>query len=176
MKFFLFGTFRFINSVIMFMPFHCIRAFWTKIFLGKKGKNVYFSRNIDIRNPRNIYIGSNCVFNKKIVFDGRTASIHIGNNVDIAQEVNIWTLEHDILGDKHESVAKNVVIGDNVWIASRVSILPGVTIGTGAVIACGAIVTKDIPPLAIAGGIPAKIIKCRRSMPEFNLSAKRYFE
>lgn len=56
-----------------------------------------------------------------------------------------------------------IAIGNDVWIATNAVILPGVTIGDGAVIGAGAIVTKDIPPYAIAVGVPAKIIKYRFS-------------
>lgn len=54
-----------------------------------------------------------------------------------------------------------VVIGNDVWIGSSAKIMEGVTIGDGAVVAAGAIVTRDVPPYAIVGGIPAKIIKYR---------------
>lgn len=54
-----------------------------------------------------------------------------------------------------------VVIGNDVWIATNTVILSGVTIGDGAVIAAGAIVTKDVPPYAVVGGVPARILKYR---------------
>lgn len=54
-----------------------------------------------------------------------------------------------------------VTIGNDVWIGTRAMILDGVTVGDGAVIAAGAVVTKDVPPYAIVGGVPAKIIKFR---------------
>lgn len=58
---------------------------------------------------------------------------------------------------------KKINIGNDVWIGTHVLILGGVTIGDGAVIAAGAVVTKDVPPYAIVGGVPAKVIKYRFS-------------
>jgi acetyltransferase-like isoleucine patch superfamily enzyme len=55
----------------------------------------------------------------------------------------------------------DVVIEDDVWIGTRAIILHGVTIGRGAIIGAGAVVTKNVPPYAIVGGVPAKIIKFR---------------
>lgn len=57
----------------------------------------------------------------------------------------------------------DIIIGDDVWIGYGAKILSGVTIGQGAVVAAGAIVTKDIPPYAIVGGVPAKVLKYRFS-------------
>lgn len=56
-----------------------------------------------------------------------------------------------------------IVVGNDVWIATRAIIMSGVTIGDGAVIAAGSVVTRDVPPYAIVGGNPAKIIKYRFS-------------
>ena len=55
----------------------------------------------------------------------------------------------------------DIVIKNDVWIGVNSTILDGITIGNGAVIAAGSIVTKDVPPYAIVGGNPAKIIKYR---------------
>lgn len=56
-----------------------------------------------------------------------------------------------------------VNIGNDVWIGDNVCIKNGITIGDGAVVAMGAVVTKNVPPYAIVGGVPARIIKYRFS-------------
>ena len=54
-----------------------------------------------------------------------------------------------------------VRIGNDVWLGANATILSGVTIGDGAVVAAGAVVTESVPPYAIVGGVPARVIKYR---------------
>ena len=56
---------------------------------------------------------------------------------------------------------KQTAIGNDVFIGANVTVLDGVTVGDGAVIGAGAVVTKDIPPYAIAVGVPAKVVRYR---------------
>ena len=86
-------------------------------------------------------------------------SITIGKGVVISENVTIRDSDdHTIVGsEKH--MTQPVVIGDHVWIGMNVTILKGVTIGSGAVIAAGSVVTRDVPANALAGGVPARIIK-----------------
>ncbi|SPF50174.1 putative acetyltransferase, trimeric LpxA-like domain [Syntrophobacter sp. SbD1] len=56
---------------------------------------------------------------------------------------------------------KKITIEKDVWIGAQVVILPGIKIGEGAIIAAGAVVTKDVPPFAIVGGVPAGMIRMR---------------
>lgn len=56
-----------------------------------------------------------------------------------------------------------IKIGNDVWIGSNAIIIDGVKIGDGAIIAAGAVVNRDVPPYAVVGGIPARIIKYRFS-------------
>lgn len=67
-----------------------------------------------------------------------------------------WS-QHDTFEAKNDSV----IIGHDVWIGARVIITSGVRIGDGAIVAAGAVVTRDVPPYAVVGGVPAKIIKMR---------------
>ena len=72
----------------------------------------------------------------------------------------VWSEQN--IGDK--PLAENKVhVGNDVWIGSHVLINGGVTIGDGAVIGAGAVVVKDVPPYAIVGGVPARVIRYRFS-------------
>jgi acetyltransferase-like isoleucine patch superfamily enzyme len=61
-----------------------------------------------------------------------------------------------------------VFIGHDVWIGANAIIKGGLTIGNGAIVASGSVVTKDVPPYAVVGGVPAKVIKYRFSDDEIN--------
>ncbi len=54
-----------------------------------------------------------------------------------------------------------VLIGNDVWIGTNAMILDGLSIGNGAIVAAGAVVTKNVPPYAVVGGVPAHVIKYR---------------
>jgi chloramphenicol O-acetyltransferase type B len=58
-------------------------------------------------------------------------------------------------------VGAPVTIGNDVWIGARVIVLPGVQIGDQAIVGAGAVVTKDVEPLAIVAGNPARVIRLR---------------
>ena len=56
---------------------------------------------------------------------------------------------------------QRILIGNDVWIGVNAVVLDGITIGSGAIVAACAVVTKDVPPYAIVGGVPAKILRFR---------------
>lgn len=69
--------------------------------------------------------------------------------------------KQSVIEQGNPRLLKQTIIGNDVWIGTSAIIMQGVNIGDGAVIASGAVVTKDVPPYAIVGGVPAKIIKYR---------------
>lgn len=110
-----------------------------------------------------------------VTFNNKTKLI-IGNYVSIAQNVYfLLDVEHNLnhlstypfmkrIYNIDEAFSKgDIIVEDDVWIGFGSIILSGVKIGRGSVVAAGSVVTKDIPPYAIVGGTPAKIIKYRFS-------------
>jgi len=133
--------------------------------LKSVGKRPIIKGPITISHPENVSFGDDVSCNPGLYANG-IGGIDIGNHVHIGQNLRIITQNHNYdkplcLPSDMDSIREPVVIGDSVWIGDNVCIVPGVTIGEGAVIAMGSIVTKDIPPLAVAGGAPARIIKMR---------------
>ena len=72
-----------------------------------------------------------------------------------------WDKKHWVFKYLNSEKKISIEIGNDVWIGSRATILEGVNIGDGVVVAAGAVVTKDVPPYAIVGGVPARIIRYR---------------
>jgi acetyltransferase-like isoleucine patch superfamily enzyme len=170
MKAYLFGFIKYVfREWLMYVPSRRVRMFFIRLATNHVGSGVYVAMGLDLRGTRGkVRIGNDCVINKRVLLDGR-GEIIIGNNVDIGQETNIWTAEHDPNSDKHETRIGKVVIEDYVWLATRVTILPDVTIGKGAVVATGSIVTKSVPSMAIVAGVPAKIIGWRNNKLNYKL-------
>jgi maltose O-acetyltransferase len=97
--------------------------------------------------------------------------VRIGRDVMMGPDVIIYTHNHEFaridrpMRLQGASGKRAVIIDDDVWIGARAIILPGVRIGQGAIVGAGAIVTRDVPPLAIVAGNPARLIRMRGRDP-----------
>ncbi len=102
---------------------------------------------------------------------GGAGGVTIGENVLIGQYVSFHPQNH-VFDDpevpiKHQGTTEEgIVIEDDVWIGARVTILDGVRVGRGAVIAAGSVITRDVPPYAVVGGVPAKVLKWRKPLSD----------
>ena len=110
MKIFLSGLFHSLLNIIMSFPCHIVRQLILSLVLKKKGNHTAICRNVELRSPYRITIGSNSVINKRVLLDGRGGELIIGNNVDIAQEVYIWTEQHDYDSPNYSNKGGNIVI------------------------------------------------------------------
>lgn len=125
--------------------------------------------------PEGLKIGPHTTIGNDGFFDARDG-ITIGSSVNIAGEVRIYTREHDIDAPDFAEVGGPVFIDDYAYIGTRVTILPGVRVGYGAVVASGAVVTKDVPPYALVGGVPAKVIRERARDLRYKLGYAKKFQ
>ena len=143
----------------------------------KKNKNNFTTADC-IFNINKVFVGNGTYGNLYIrTFGNPNEYVSIGNYCSIADGVKIISGGNHCLdsissfpfssyygNDEIKALTNgNIIIDDDVWLCTNAVILSGVHIGKGAVVAAGAIVTKDIPPYAIVGGVPARIIKYRFS-------------
>jgi len=112
----------------------------------------------DLITEEYVYAGNNCLIYPKV---------KIGRYTMLAQNVQIIGSDHNFKEVGTPTIfagrekIKETYIGRDVWIGANTIIMTGVKIGDGSIIAAGSVVTKDIPLLVIAGGVPAKVIRKR---------------
>ncbi|USD38558.1 sugar O-acetyltransferase [Ferrimonas sp. SCSIO 43195] len=110
---------------------------------------------------RHIEMGERCFLNMGVtMLDG--ARITLGRNVMVGPNCQFYTAGHSL--DYHQrrnwqTICRPIVVEDDVWIGGSVVIAQGVTIGRGAVIAANSTVTRDVEPLTLMAGSPARCIR-----------------
>ena len=166
-----------------------VRKIWYKRFFSHSD-NLSIGIGCEFISPQmisffgNSYIGANCYFNAdggqievgKAAAFNRGAHINascggkivIGDHCLIGPGVVMRTADHDfsrtdLLIQNQGHNQEDIIIEDDVWIGANAIVLKGVHIGRGAIIGAGAVVTKNIPSMAIAVGIPAKPLRWREA-------------
>lgn len=118
--------------------------------------------SVEIKYPENIVLGRDVILGPGSTL-GAKAQIRLGDHVRLSKDVVVETagLDFGTRTTPYEHIASPIDIGEGVWIGARAMILGGVTIGAHAVVAAGSIVTRDVPPRAVVGGVPAKVLTPR---------------
>lgn len=166
------GGDRMINKILRYCKLILFRRQWKK----KNSVNFTYAKNyFDIES---VTVGRYTYGPIEVDSDVPDVSLKIGSFCSIGEETifllgkdheihhfSTYPFKYKLLKNTvYESLSKgDIIVGDDVWFGQRTTILSGVTIGQGAVIAAGAIVTKDVPPYAIVGGSPARVLKYRFS-------------
>jgi maltose O-acetyltransferase len=136
----------------------CVRA-----MTGTPCRELEIEANVLIGTGRDVAIGDRCQINEEC----RLRNVIIGNNVMIAPQVMIPHSGHfydriDVpMRDQPAKYYPSTILEDDVWIGSRAIIMHGVRIGKGSIVAAGSVVVKDVEPLSIVGGNPARLIRMR---------------
>lgn len=130
----------------------------SNIFIGRG--SILSCKNGDIILEKNVVVG----FNSEII---SASNVIIGENTLISAYVYIIGGGHaysrtDIPISEQDKTSFGIRIGKNSWIGAGVLVFDGITIGRDAIIGAGAVVSKDIPPFAIAAGVPARVAKSRK--------------
>ncbi len=155
---------------------------------ARLGEGVVFEAGVLVFHPENIEIGDDVYvghqtilkgyFKNRMVIGAGTwigqqcffhsgGGLSIGARVGIGPGVRILTSSHSLEGDERVLLDAPIVfspvrIGDGADLGVSSVVLPGVTIGEGAQIGAGAVVSGDIPPFAVAAGVPARVLRLRR--------------
>lgn len=129
--------------------------------LGSVGSGVFLEMPFRCDYGYNIHLADDVYMNFDcVLLDG--CEIRIGARTMLAPGVHIYAATHPLDPDVRASgleLCKPVTIGEDVWIGGGAIVLPGVTIGDRAVVGAGSVVTKDVAPLTVVAGNPARVIR-----------------
>jgi maltose O-acetyltransferase len=153
------------NHVVNRLPIYSVRHLWYRhvldIQIGRHaalqlGTRIWFNSLSEVRETGS-RVGIGTRIGRDCLLDTR-GGLRIGDHVSISPEVAILTADHDRDAQGFPMRRRAVVIEDRAWLGMRAMILPGVRIGRGAVVAAGAVVTRDVEPLTIVAGVPARVV------------------
>ncbi len=126
----------------------------------RMGRRVY----LETCDGGSIHVGAHVRINAG-TFIVSYAEVRIGRDCLVGEYVSIRDADHGFATDRpirqQPHSARPIRIGDGAWIARGAVVLKGVTIGEGAIVAANSVVTKDVPPMAIVAGAPARVIGSR---------------
>lgn len=164
-----------------------LRAHWLRLRGGKLSPKVRIGAGCKMHRVVAITLGERCTFEAAVVLKlveagsrfvaGNNVFVGRGSQFDISGQIEIGegTLIAPgcFITDHNHGISpampiwqqaceqKQVRIGADVWLGAGVIVLPGVTIGDGAVVAAGAVVAKDVAPMSIVAGVPARFVRAR---------------
>ncbi|WP_390621096.1 acyltransferase [Stieleria neptunia] len=117
-------------------------------------------------------MGRHSVLNRGCRIDTR-GGVRVGENVSVSEDVVILTASHDPQSSSFAGRHAEVTVDDYAWIGTRAMLLPGVHVGRGAVVAAGSVVTRNVAPMMIVAGTPAREIGRRHCELKYHIDYRR---
>jgi maltose O-acetyltransferase len=168
------------NYVVSHIPSFTFRRWWYQRALGATldhHAGIHLGCHIWFYTPRQnrrhgFRLGAYSRVNRNCCLDVR-GGLEIGENVSISPDVTILTASHGVNDPLFRVQLRAVRIENHVWIGTRAMILPGIRLGRGCVVAAGSVVTRDVEPLSIVAGVPARPVGVRdEAAAVYQLDAK----
>jgi acetyltransferase-like isoleucine patch superfamily enzyme len=132
---------------------------WLWQILGcRVGRGTRIRTGTKINVPFHVTIGRDCLIHGQLKSRG---GVHIGNGVELVEDVLLSTQSHNVDSVLFESVYEPVVVEDFCWLGPRAIVLPGVRLCEGTVVGANAVVTMNTEAWSVYVGVPAARIKSR---------------
>lgn len=171
--------------------FRGLYMLYCQYFANSRTDFGYIANNVVLTPPYTLIGGNNCYIYSNVSIgpyahiSTPNANVIIKNHCAIAENFTVHSGNHARLCgrwitdvkecEKPKEYDKDVIIDCDVWIGCNVTLLSGVHVGRGATVAAGAVVCNDIPPYAIVGGVPAKVIKFAFTIDEIIAHEKELY-
>ena len=160
------------NYLITYQPFQWVRLTHLRIWGAKIGKGSHILRGTTVIDIHGLKIGKDCSIGFRCLLDGRgttgkykerTDGLTIGDHVIVASDTHFLPGYHDMNSPDFAGIRARTYVDDYAWIATRCTIEGGVRIGRGAVVGNSTLVRKDVAPMDVVAGVPARVIGKREA-------------
>jgi len=141
------------------------RRFLLRLFGAHIGQGVMIRPSAEITYPWKLTIGDYSWIGDHVGLY-TLGEIRIGENAVVSQHCYLASAYHDYTRPTFDMMGSFVAIEPEAWLAARVFVAPGVTVGRGAVVGACSVVLKDVPPMMVCAGNPARPIKPRETRAE----------
>lgn len=142
-------------------PFHAWRAFLLRCFGAKMGPNCHIYPGARIWAPWNLVCAEGAaIADEAVIYNA--AKVSLGSHAIVSQQAYLCTATHDFDDPAFPMIVSPICLGSYSWICARACVLPGVDVGDGAVLGLASVASRDLEPLQVYAGNPARRIKQRR--------------
>ncbi len=150
-----------VMSLPRFALLNAAKAIFLRLLGAEVGRRVVFYPGVWLMPIKGLRLGDDVDLAKDVLIT-TGGGVIIGSRSLIGYGTRILSSNHrrgpkGVFGQGH--VHAPVIIGEDVWLGAGVTVLPGVRIGDGAVVGAGSVVVRDIPPGAVAVGVPARVVR-----------------